>query len=447
MGPSMPPPYDPAVLAPVEGAIPQPPGSSRTRPDACPGALTLHQAADGLLARIRVPGGVLSATALIGLAELSAELGDGRLELTSRANLQLRGLDATAATELATRLQTLGLLPSLAHERVRNILGSPLSGLDGLGQADTIDLVQSLDRELCANVRLAELPGRFLFGVDDGRGDIAAAATDVTLIAISASKIRLWPGDFAVDASHAVTVALALAEAFLDERNTQTDPAGQAAWRIADLVDGPRLVARRALHRLRARGIQALPSEPALGVLAGFAPEAPLALGVAEQRNGLHSLTVQIPLGRLLPEQAQVLAEISGRRGIRITPWRSIVATDVADPVTAAESAHDAGLGTEDSSPWLGVTACAGRPGCAKALADVQHDARAVAMATRTAAASTSLPVHWSGCSRRCGRPAGASVDVLATASGYQVSDGEGRTHQAAGVAELASTVEALRRG
>jgi precorrin-3B synthase len=428
------------VLAPVEGPTPEPPGSPRTRADACPGALALHQAVDGSLARIRIPGGILSATALLGLAELAAELGDGRLELTSRANLQLRGLDAAAATKLATRIQALGLLPSLAHERVRNILGSPLSGLDGLGHADTTDLVQSLDRDLCSSARLAELPGRFLFGVDDGRGDITGTGADVNLMAITATKIQLWPGNFAVDTAHAASAAIALAEAFLDEREAHPDPADQAAWRIAELADGPRLVALRALHRLRARGIQALPCEPTKFT----APPRPL--GVAAQRNGLHSLAVQVPLGRLLPEQARAIAEVSGRRGIRITPWRSIVVTDIADPVAASGSVRNAGLGIEDTSPWLGVTACAGRPGCAKALADVQNDARAAAVAARPAEkGATSLPVHWSGCSRRCGRPAGTSVDVLATDTGYQVSDGRGRTHQAAGAAELASTVAALR--
>jgi precorrin-3B synthase len=122
---------------------PDPPGSSRSRADACPGAVTMHEAADGSLARIRVPGGILSASTLLALAGTATDLGDGRLELTSRANIQIRGLDAAVATQLATRLRSLGLLPSLQHERVRNILASPLSGLDSVGHADTTELVKT----------------------------------------------------------------------------------------------------------------------------------------------------------------------------------------------------------------------------------------------------------------------------------------------------------------
>ena len=77
-----------------------------------------------------------------------------------------------------------------------------------------------------------------------------------------------------------------------------------------------------------------------------------------------------------------------------------------------------AGLPVEAGSRWSGVTACAGRPGCAKSLADVRADAAA---ATRF---TDGLPVHWIGCERGCGSPAGRHVRVEATPAGYAV-DGE----------------------
>src|SRR3954466_9394934 len=94
--------------------------------DACPGALQVHQAADGALARLRLPGGMIAAGQLEALAHTATEFGHGTLELTVRGNLQLRGVrDAPAVAEAAAAA---GLLPSPTHERVRNIIASPLSG-------------------------------------------------------------------------------------------------------------------------------------------------------------------------------------------------------------------------------------------------------------------------------------------------------------------------------
>ncbi|MGW3570353.1 hypothetical protein ACWDSL_41915 [Streptomyces sp. NPDC000941] len=170
-----------------------PPGDEtpvRGRDDACPGALRLHSADDGALARVRLPAGRLTARQALVLALAAEELGDGRLDLTSRGNLQLRGLDAGCGAGLAARLRTAGLLPSDRHDRVRNIVASPLSGLDGAGYADVSAWARELDALLCDSApagsglaELAGLSGRFLFALDDGRGDVAALGADVTLVA------------------------------------------------------------------------------------------------------------------------------------------------------------------------------------------------------------------------------------------------------------------------
>ena len=136
--------------------------------DACPGILTLHPARDGHVARIRLPGGYVRRAQWAALAALAADFGDGCLDLTARGNVQLRGLQPTAAAELARRAAGAGLLPSGAHDRSRNITASPLSGLGG--RRPLRRLVGALDAALIADPELAALPGRFLCAVDDGTG-------------------------------------------------------------------------------------------------------------------------------------------------------------------------------------------------------------------------------------------------------------------------------------
>jgi precorrin-3B synthase len=124
-----------------------------------------------------------------------------------------------------------------------------------------------------------------------------------------------------------------------------------------------------------------------------------------------------------------------------MTPWRGVLVTDLVASSAAGWLAALAGAGLEVTadSRWSGVTACAGRPGCAKALADVRHDATE---ATRFGAG---LPVHWIGCARGCGSPSGPHVRVEATDAGYAVTAPDFQAD--ATPAEVGELVAAARRG
>ena len=380
------------------------PAPARDRADACPGALQTHAAADGGLARVRVPGGALTVAQLRVLADAARELGDGALELTSRGNVQLRGLRTGAEAELGDRLAATGLLPSATHETSRNVLASVLSGRAG-GLVDVRRWVPAFDAGMCADPGLADLPGRFLAAFDDGRGDVAGMAADVGLLALDAGTVALLlagvDSGLRTTPSGAVGLALAATRAFLAERATQ----GGSAWRLGELVDGPaRVVA--ALGGMP-RALVPVPSAPLTGPA-----------GELTQDDGRTALVAVVPLGRLTAEQADLLAGTAAT-DLQLTPWRSVVVPDLPG-AAAAEALAGAGLVLDPGSAWLQVTACAGRPGCAKSLADVRGDASA-------AVAAGSLPAggarqHWAGCERRCGRPSGDVVDVVATATGYRTT-------------------------
>ncbi|MFI0374051.1 precorrin-3B synthase [Actinomadura sp. 1N219] len=349
----------------------------RARADACPGALQTHDAADGPLARVRVPGGAVSAAQLQVLGAAARELGRDVIELTSRANLQLRGVRDPAA--LAARLTAAGLLPSASHERVRNIVASPLGGRGRHGRLATDPLVAALDRALCARPRLAGLPGRFLFALDDGTGDAASLDADLTM---TPDGLLLAGTPLAPASADPVQTMIAAAEAFLDVRG--------GAWRLAEVPGGAGLVAER-LGGVPADG-RHVPDPPA--------PHA----GIIRQRDGLAALEVVPPLGRMSGAQAEALADVAGEA--RLTPWRSVVLRDLRRDEAERDAARLArrGFATDPGSPWVGVTACTGSPGCAKSRGDVQGEARRWVDGLDRAAP---IPVHWAGCDRRCGMPRG----------------------------------------
>lgn len=230
---------------------------TRDRGDACPGTLRLHAADDGALARVRVPGGVLTVRQAEALAEAARRLGDGDLHLTSRGNVQLRGLTDGCGAALAESLDAAGLLPSAGHERVRNIVASPLSGLDGRGLRDVRPWLSALDAALCASEAARELSGRFLFALDDGRGDVAGLDADVTVRAAGDGSALLALGTadevLSMAAEDAPRAALTAAETFVEAARES----GSRVWRVTELPFQSELLSLiRA--RLAADGIDAV---------------------------------------------------------------------------------------------------------------------------------------------------------------------------------------------
>ena len=101
----------------------------------------------------------------------------------------------------------------------------------------------------------------------------------------------------------------------------------------------------------------------------------------------------------------------------RVTPSRRVVVRDLELPaaLAARELLSAVGLVTEPGTAWDRLTACAGRPGCAKSLADVHADARALVPTL----APVGERLHLAGCDRACGAEPGA-VLMVATGTGYR---------------------------
>ena len=353
----------------------------RRAADACPGVSRPYVAADGSIVRLRPAGQPVPVEALVALLDLLAAQADPAIQLTSRAALQLRGLPDPLTPGIVGSIRATGLVPSASHELVRNVVASPLSGLDGAGHCDVRHLARSLDEAICADPDLARLGGRFLFVLDDGRGDVIGETFDLGVIATGDDRCTVLAGGagrgWDVPVAAAVPTLVDLAREFVARTR-----GGEPVWHV-DELDEP------------------LGPEPTAGLQAATAPPRPLG------SVGDHAV-VAVPLGLLRPDHVAALAGVTDR--VRVTPWRSLVVEHGAAFLPELEAA---GLATHVGSPWHRLHACTGLPGCARSALYTRSLARRLAGVLPAG----SLPVHVSGCERRCGTPATAYVDVLAPVS------------------------------
>lgn len=384
--------------------------TQRAAVDRCPGVLRPHRAADGALLRLRLPGGQLRAQTLDLVSRAAARYADGDVQLTSRANLQLRGVatDDRGAVHpgLVDEIVAAGLLPNPSHERVRNIVCSPLTGRCG-GLADLRPMVSELDARLCASPELAELPGPFLFVLDDGRGDVVNKSPDLGVLAVDAGSVRLVLGGRpvgpVVPLEHAAPELIDLALRFLPF----TTPAagGRRVWHVRELPSG-------------GRELLDVPSA-ADGDLPLVADRGPR-LGVLAQNDKGAVVSTLVPLGLLGRDQSAALCTAAGQGSGRliITPWRGVLVPDLS--TASADSVlgdlAGAGLGIADDTPWRGLTACTGAPRCASGRGDTRSLVTHLAWGRGGAGPTDAdIPVHVVGCDRRCGSPTGAHIEVVTT--------------------------------
>jgi len=354
----------------------------------CPGALRPMQSGDGLVVRVRPFGGRLEATQVAGLAELAERFGNGLLDVTSRANLQIRGVDEQGHRLLLDGLARLGLLDHDADtESRRNILVTPF----WIGGDETQSLAAELEEAL-ADSALA-LPTKFGFAIDDGKSRVLAGdSADIRIerdrggrLLVRADGARLGRS---VARGEAVSTALALANWFIVSGGAK----GGRGRMAAHIATGAALPAS-----LRAE------TEPA-PVMAALRP------GHYPQ-----GAMVGVAFGQMLQSTLSQFASYG--HALRMTPWRMVLSEG------KREMPRGAGLITEPYDPALRVIACSGAPRCREAHADAR--ALAAALAPRI---SADTRLHVSGCAKGCARSGASAVTLVATSGGFDlVRDGSTR--------------------
>ncbi|MDH2380041.1 precorrin-3B synthase [Bradyrhizobium sp. CER78] len=347
----------------------------------CPGALRPMQSGDGLVVRIRPRGGRLDAIQAAGIAELSARHGNGLIDLTSRANLQIRGVSEEGYPFLIEGLAGLGLLDADSDtEAQRNVLVTPF----WTGADDTQSLAAELERAL-ATASL-DLPTKFGFAIDDGSERVLAGASADIRIERDRKGALLVRADGAllgrpVTRSDAVPVALAMAEWFMASGGATNEKRRMAAH----LAGGASLP-------LSLRG----DAEP---VAQSADPGPGLYLAGA---------MVGVAFGQMPHQTLSHLA--ASTQALRMTPWRMVLVEGMHEMPRGAD------LVTEADDPALRVIACSGAPRCREAHADTRKLATALAPHIPADAR-----LHVSGCAKGCAHSGPADVTLVATHEGFDL--------------------------
>lgn len=386
--------------------------SGAHRKGRCPGALQPMQSGDGLIVRLRITGGALAPSLGRALAQCAETFGNGLLDLTSRGNLQLRGITDESLPALHARLDALGLLDEdPAAETVRNILASPLAGIDPSALLDVHPQIHALDMRLREDTSLHRLPGKFLFMIDDGgRLSLPVEAADVAFVASGSKDDPLFAVYLAgrpagsCAASELGETAARLAIAFLQTRKDNTD-------RMADLVRCGNADAIAKAAELQHMPEDAAPRRRAKPRIPGF------------HHLGDHTaLGLGLPFGRFNSASLQFIADATETAGgsLRLTPWRAILIVAAHIGANVADRMRDVGFILDENAPIRSVAACSGKPACRNGETLSHVDAARLA-SHAAKLTSSGIALHVSACAKGCAHPSPAPVTLVGHDGAYDL--------------------------
>ncbi len=357
----------------------------------CPGALTPMMSGDGLVVRIRPRAGRLRRAQADGIASLAAAHGNGMLDLSSRANIQIRGVTEESHPALIEGLGHMSLLDATPQiEARRNILVTPFWQPGDETEALMAALTDALARDDAPN-----LPVKFGFAVDTGPQPVLqTASADIRFERGSSGELLLRADGASagkpVTEATMVSEAIKLAEWFSENRQGDT--------RMRRAIGRNCALPPDHIVPLQKQTYQPAPGHTPQGILVGLA------------------------FGQLTVE---TLAALAKHGGLRLTPWRMLL-------VEGARRLPDIdGLITVPDDPLLRVVACTGAPRCDQAQIETRSFARNLAPHIQNGQL-----VHVSGCAKGCAHPAPAALTVTGTKAGLNlIHNGRaGDTPQATGL-------------
>jgi precorrin-3B synthase len=381
------------------------------------------QSGDGLIVRLRLSVDGLRSAQLRVLAQLARQYGNGQLEVTRRANIQLRGVESATLPELRAQLlqRSLGAATAQA-ERAPALLVHPLAGIDPRC-AGLPALARELECTLLDFDRAASLPAKLAIVLDlAGEGAaLSQLRADVRIEVGADDAARCHLSADAADGARlglGVCVPGDLAERvqrLLGALADYNDRRGDAQARMSEIfaADGGATHAAQSTPAQRGDDVvlmQAPTRRLPPSSLIGFHAAARNWFGLA------------VPFGSADASLWLAIAELAEQYGdgeIRITPSRSLLLLGVQseDVARLAAAAGQLGLLVEPGDPLLRVVACVGAPGCSAA----QGETRALARTLGRQLPAGLSSLHVSGCAKSCASSGPADVTLVRDADGCKL--------------------------
>ncbi|MBC8126763.1 MAG: NirA family protein, partial [Gloeobacteraceae cyanobacterium ES-bin-144] len=426
------------------------------------GLFFVTPAQESLMLRCRIAGGALSTYQLRGLAEIAADWGPDRIDITTRANTQVREIMPRNCPDVLMKLTDLGLTSQgSGADNIRNITATPTTGFDPDELLDVMPYARAMHHYILKNRDLYGLPRKFNISYDSGgRVSVCADTNDIGFYAVKVGSNThgVEPGvyfrmqlcgitghkQFATDCGvllkpdESVAVSAALIRVFIENG----DRTNRKKARLKYLVDDwgiPKTLEetqKKLAFPLRYFPLDAC--EPSL-------PKSKHGhLGIHSQTDGKNYLGVLVPVGQMSCEQTRNICDIAdhyGRGEIRLTVWQNLIIPGIPDDKLEAAAAAiiAAGFDYRPSSITGGIIACTGSRGCKYAAADTKGNAIALGEYLQSKIAlDTPLNIHLTGCPHSCAQhyigdigmmgvrvktPSGESVDGYNIALGGGVDD------------------------
>jgi ferredoxin-nitrite reductase len=390
------------------------------------------------MCRLRIPNGILKAAQFAGIADLAGRYGGGYAHVTTRANIQIREVEAGDAVAVIEAVQDLGLCSrGSGADNIRNVTGTPTAGIDPQELIDTRPYAREWHFHILNDRSLYGLPRKFNVAFD-GAGTIPVLE-DTNDIGFQAVRVNegfgLAPGvwfklclggitghrDFArdtgvlVEPQDACRVADAVVRLYVEHGN-RTDRTKARLKYVLDAMGVEKFVAL-VEERLGCKLARASPG--AVAPRTDFDRTGHIGVH-AQKQAGLNWIGVVLPVGRVSVEQMRGLAGIASTLGdgdLRLTVWQNLLISGVPTeklPV-AQERIEALGLATKTNAIRSGLVACTGNTGCKFAASDTKRHAEDIALWCETRVAlDTPVNIHLTGCHHSCAQHFVSEIGLLA---------------------------------